>query len=323
MNKTKMILSATGGIALVAVVAMAVLTWMSFSAKTAAREGDDESGTDGLETVMERSRALSAKKPYPCAASVKQIASNRQEVVAWKEAALKLASRGDRPVVPTTPAAFKEFIVSDAKRVAALPSAAGTLVTDDFDFGPFKDYISGGKMPSDSELAALQRKWDDVAVIAETLSSCGITRFVGVGFKTAAAAPEAKENNASRKASRRKRQAQKAAAAAAAEQPAVAGSVAYAYTIAFLAKPAALVKSVNALATSERFMVVEDLGFIRPSDVVAIALGDGDKQEAKGEKEEAKNGIVTDPVLDPPLLVKMTVSVYDFKSLEETKEEKK
>ena len=336
MNKTKMILCVTGGAILVVVLAMAFMTWMSYSAKVAAREGDDESGTDGLDTVMERARALSAKKPYPCDASVKQISSNREEIVTWKEDALKLAARGDRPVVATTPAAFKEFIVGDAKRVATLPSAAGSLVAADFDFGPFKDYISGGKMPAEAELATLQRKWDDVAVVAETLSACGITRITGIAFKEAAPAQEAREDN-SRKGARRKKPAQKAAAK---DEQASAGPAAYTYVISFLAKPPAFVKSVNALATSERFMVVDDFSFVRESDVIATALGGGEKKEAqsaptarrrrgrrgaeveetKDEAEDAKGGIVTDPILDPPLVVTMTISVYDFRSLEETKE---
>jgi len=336
MNKTKIILSVTGGVILVAVLAMAFLTWMSLSAKTAAREGDDESGTDGLETVMERARALSAKKPYPCAASVKQISSNREEVIAWKDAALKLAARGDRPVTATTPAAFKEFIVGDAKRVAALPSASGTLVAADFDFGPFKDYISGGKMPAEAELAGLQRKWDDVSLVAEMLSNCGIVRLTGIAFKTAETATEAKEDN-NRKGARRKKPMQKKAAAK--DEQAAAGPAAFTYTISFLARPAAFVKSVNALSTSDRFIVVDDFSFVRESDAIALALGDGDKKEAQPARrrrgrrdareeeepkaEEAKGGIVTDPVLDPPLAVTMSVSVYDFKSLEETKEEGK
>ena len=338
MNKTKMILCVTGGVILVAVLAMAFMAWMSFSAKVAAREGDDESGTDGLNTVMERAHTLSAKKPYPCDASVKQISSNREEIVLWKEDALKLAVRGDRPIVATTPAAFKELIVGDAKRVATLPSAAGALVAPDFDFGPFKDYISGGKMPAETELAALQRKWDDVAMVAEVLSSCGITRLTGIAFKDAAPAQDAREDN-SRKGARRKKPAQKANAK---ESETPAGPATCTYIISFLAKPPAFVKCINALATSERFVVVDDFSFVRESDTIATALGGGDKkdaqsaptgrrrrgrrsevEEAKDETEEAKGGIVTDPLLDPPLAVTMTVSVYDFRSLEETKEAEK
>ena len=339
MNKTKIILSVTGGVILVAVLAMAFLTWMSFSAKTAAREGDEDSGTDGLDTVMERARTLSAKKPYPCDASVKQISSNREEVVAWKEGAFKLAARGDRPLTATTPAAFKEFIVGDAKRIAALPAAGGTLVAADFDFGPFKDYISGGKMPADAELALLQRKWDDIALVAEMLSSCGIVRLTGIAFKDAAPAPEAREDN-SRKGARRKKPSQKAAAR---DEQASAGPAACTYSVSFQAKPSAFVKSVNALSTSERFIVVEDFSFVRESDAIASALGDGDKKEAaqqaqsgrrrrgrrgaadaeESKVEEEKGGIVTDPMLDPPLAVTMTVSIYDFKSLEAAKEEEK
>ena len=340
MNRTKTILAATGGVILVAVLAMAYMVWSSFSAKTVAREGDEDSGTDGLDQVMERARALSSKKPYPCAASVKQIASNRSEIAAWKDEAFRLASRGDRPQPATTPAAFKEFIVGDAKRVAALPASGGPLVAADFDFGPFKDYISGGKMPVESELAVLQRKWDDVATIAEILSGSGIVRLTGVAFKGAAAAEEAKTDaDQGRKNQRKKRAAAKRAAAK--EEHPSNGPLSFSYVITFLARPDALVKCVNEFATTERFVVVDDFSFTRETDVIAAALGAGAKKDAQAaqaprrrrgrraqaevseetaEGAEKTGGVITDPIADPPLSVSMTISVYDFRSLEETKE---
>lgn len=78
--------------------------------------------------------------------------------------------------------------------------------------------------------------------------------------------------------------------------------------------------------------------------MIAEALGDGAKNEAaqasaggrrgrrRGraaeekqdeDKEAAKGGIVTDPLLDAPLKVDLTVTVYDFRSLEEEKTEEK
>jgi hypothetical protein len=175
--------------------------------------------------------------------------------------------------------------------------------------------------------------------VAETLSSCGIARLTGIAFKDAAPAQDAREDN-SRKGARRKKPAQKASAK---EEQSASGPAVFTYVISFLAKPPAFVKSVNALATAERFIVIDDFSFVRESDVISTALGGGEKkeaqaatsgrrrrgrrgaeaEEAKDEAEEAKGGIVTDPLLDPPLVVTMTVSVYDFRSLEETKEAEK
>ena len=70
MNKTKMILAGIGGAAGLAVLVLAFLVWQAFSAKTAAIEGDDEEGIDGLETVESRAQGLSRKPVYPCAKSV-------------------------------------------------------------------------------------------------------------------------------------------------------------------------------------------------------------------------------------------------------------
>ena len=136
MNKTKMILAGTGGAIGLVVLVMAFLTWRAWSEKTAAIEGDDE-GNDGLETVMSRAQGLSSlteKHPiFPSAASVTEIDSNCTAVAEWQKEAMKLASSGDRPYEATTPAAFKTFIVSDAKRLMSLPGkVAGLLMKPDF-----------------------------------------------------------------------------------------------------------------------------------------------------------------------------------------------
>ncbi len=184
MNKTKMMLTVTGGTMGLAVLVMAYFTWSAFSAKTVALEGDDDEGTAGLETVLSRAQMLSRKPIYPCAESLEAIESNRTVLADWRSEATKLCVRGDRLFEKTTPAAFKEFLVSDAKRLAALPGRAnGVLVKPDFSFGPFKNYISGGMMPAESELATLQRKWDDVSTIIEILARSGIAELTGITEK--------------------------------------------------------------------------------------------------------------------------------------------
>jgi len=332
--KSKVILAATGGVIGVATLAMAGFVYLAYSAKTDALEGGDE--CEGLESVEAEARRLSSGKVYPCAASVTAVKSNDTLVAAWKDEAFKLAARGDRPVRQTTSAQFKADMVSEAKRLVALPGAVqGRIAKPDFAFGPFKDYIAEGKMPADAKLAELQRQWDDVVLLVETLSQCGIAELLDVQLKAKPDEGAAGEKNARKNA--RKAKGGKVAdvkLAPAKEE----------YVVTFTTRPQGLVKSLNALATCERFAVVEDFVFAREKDVLVEKLGGGDKKEAAQQQSGArrrrrgqavaekteegakpKGGIVTDPLLDEPFKVELTVATYDFRTLQEPsmEEEKK
>ena len=336
MNKNRVILAAAGGVIALAVLVMAFLTWRAYAAKVAAQEGDDEEGTDGLETVVSRAQSLSGKPIYPCAESVKALKADAEALSAWQAEALKYASRGDRPIEKTTPPAFKAFIVSDAKRIASLRgSVNGALVKPDFAFGPFKDYVIEGKMPPEESLAEIQRRWDDVATVAETLAACGVNELSDVAFRDDAAAKEAAEKE------KKDRRGGRAGKKPAAKEPAIRPA-AYGYTFSFLARPPALVKVVNALTTCERFIVIDGITFDRSRDVIKDALGGDEKKgesqpaaggrrrrrggapdaamalalAASGQEDGAKGGIVTDPLGDAPFAVTLSVTVYDFRSME-------
>ena len=332
MNKSKMILAATGGVIGVAVLVMAYLVWSAYAAQTAAMEGDDES--EGLETVTANASRLSQKKPYPCEASVKEVASNEVVVSEWQAEAFKLAARGDRPIKAITPAQFKTDMMEDAKRLLALPGLVqGKIAKPDFAFGPFKEYIAEGKMPSEQRLAELQRQWGDVTTIVELLAASGIAELTDVQIRP----PE--EEKAVEQPAKGKRAAKGKAAAGTAVKPS-----AQRYAVSFTTKPVGFVKCVNAFETSERFFAVDGFTFSRENDVIASALGGGDKKDAsqlsasggrrrrrggvvveqKEDENKPKNGIITDPLLDAPLKVEMLISSYDFKTLQETpKEEEK
>jgi len=340
MNKTKMMLMATGGAIGLAVLVMAYFTWGAFSAKTAALEGDEDEGTEGLETVLSRARSLSHKSVYPCAASLTALESNKTVIVEWQEEARKLAIRGDRVFEKTTPAAFKEFLVADAHRLSTMTNSAGrTVMKPDFAFGPFKDYISGGKMPADPELASLQRKWDDVATIVEILAQCGIVELTDVSFAAAVAAEEDKGQKTKDKGQQNKKPQRKQTQTLKHSNNQTINPISFSYVFSFSAKPSAFVKALNAFVVSERFITVEGFSFTRPKDVILEALGGEEKASGSApassgrrrrrgvsvaeEKKEgdAKNGIVTDPLRDEPLSVVLTVNVRDFRSLEEDKSE--
>ena len=330
MNKSKMILAVIGGVIGVAVLAMAYLVWSSLSAKTAALEGDDES--EGLESVEEHARQLMRGKVFPCQKSVDMVKSNEATVVSWKAEALKLAARGDRPVRKTTPAQFKADMIDEAKRLTGMTnSVSGHVMKPDFTFGPFKDYIAEGKMPAEAKLAELQRQWDDIVLLVETLAQSGIAEFVDIQFKALADA-DAEPQDA-----RRGKKAKKAKGAES-DEPAPS---AQGYVLTFRTRPMGLVRSLNALATCERFVIVDSLSFAHEKDALLEKLGGGEKKDAvqqtsgrrrrrgvqvvvenADESKPKDDGIVTDPLLDEPFKVELAVTTYDFRTLEE-KEEKK
>ena len=285
--------------------------------------------------MLEKAQRLSRSPVYPGAESVKAVKAKAESMADWRKEALQFASRGDRPIEKTTPPAFKAFLVQDAKRLAALRGAVnGALVQPDFAFGPFKDYISEGKMPPEAKLTELQRRWDDVATLSETLSECGVDELVSVEFRDGAAEDKQKEAAEQQRGPRRKPpRGRKPAAEESAFKP-----TAFGYTVVYRARPNALVKSLNALATCERFIVVDAVSFDRARDGLAEALGGeekkaevaqtggrrrrrrgGDEQQsaaqASAEESAAKGGIVTDPVIDAPFTVTLAVTVYDFGSL--------
>ena len=154
-----------------------------------------------------------------------------------------------------------------------------------------------------------------------------------------AAKKAAEEANAKpRKGARR--QQRKGAAPSASQSP----SAAYSYVFSFTARAPAIVKAVNAFATCERFVTVDELHFRRDRDAMAEALGGeaNKKNEAQAESGRRRRrrggggspaaesaaapkvpeGIVTDPVLAEPFTVTMAVTVHDFRSLEESDKDK-
>ena len=337
MSKSRLILAATGGIIAVLALVAAAGAYFSFSAKVAAVEGDEES--DGLDAVVAKVQKLARAGIHPCQKSVKELDENSGKVAEWLKAVRTGAAAGDRVYAKTTPAAFKTFLVGDAKRLASLPGEAGKgIAAADFAFGPFKNYIAGGEMPSEQKLPELQRTWDDIATLVEMLSQAGVSQLLDIQSKAEEKKVEKEPDDpaARRKARRMKKKMNAAKAADGNKQQ--GHSVAHSYVFVFSARPQALVKAVNAFATSERFVTVDDFSFRRASDVIAEAFAADEKkaesssnrgrrrrraasalEEASAEEgAKANDGIVTDPQRDQPINVTMTLTVHDFRSLDDT-----
>ena len=99
----------------------------------------------------------------------------------------------------------------------------------------------------------------------------------------------------------------------------------YDYRLEYTARASAFVKVLNGLAKSPRFYVVGDFGFEHEGDSLksrldrsASASGGSSRRrggrgrEREKKEQEAESGFVTNPETDPPILVRMRLSVYDF-----------
>lgn len=332
MSKTQITLAAIGGVIGVAVIGAGAFAYLSFAAKSAAIDGDDEGETQGLVTLVEDAQKCLKKAIFPCEKSVSELKAAREGLVAWKDEAFKYVARGDRPIPETSVAQFKEFMIAEAHTIADLPENSTEKVTDAaFDFGPFKPYISEGKMPEQSELKSLQRKYDDVSTLLRMMAAAGVTKVTKLELKGG----EKKEAEPEPKRGRGKQQKK-------VEEPKLT-TASESYQITCRMTPSALVKTLNAFAAAERYIVVDGFTLTLERDAIGAALaGEVKKEEAttsrrgrrraaaveeeqpksEGESAEApKVTLVTDPAADAAFTAVLTITVHDFKTLEETKEE--
>lgn len=330
MSKNQVVMSAIGGVALVAAAALGYFVFDAYSSKGEAVE-DCEGSKDSV-------RRLLRGEVSPDKESELAYKKNADTLSGWTEAALATAAAGDRAVRDDiNPAAFKQQLVSDARALSELEGGVdGKVVKSGFSFG-FPDFVAGDKLPEKDQLPRLQRLWGDVRYLVEKLQGCGVVEIVRIEPAAVAAAAD-KE-----KAGEEKPRARKARSSRKEDEGAKPAYTVEQYAIDFRAKPAALVKALNVLATSDRFIVVDSMSFAREGDMIAAALGEGDKagaaapqpsggrrrrrreraeeqpaaeagfgENASADASSEKKGIVNDPTKEAPFLVKAVVSTYDF-----------
>ena len=334
MNKSKIILASIGGVTLVVSLALAYFIWSAMSERS---ERLDE--LDGAEQSLSNMMRLPVN---PSPEAIKAYKENAESYVNWKDEAQKLVTTGDMIFEQTTPPALKAAMVAEARRLAALPGGVdGAIVQPDFAFG-FKEFVLDGNMPAEADVAKIQREWYDMSVVVEALSKSGVIEITDLVLTGAAPAPapeqQAEGNRRQRKGGKT---AAKSKAAEKGEGPAVTR-----LRVEFRAMPPALVAVANSLMVSRRFIVVDDMTFSRERDELSEKLGGEGKKPAEAQAgrtgrrgrrarqddaeesagADVQSGIVTDPQTAPALRVSMTISVYDFRSLEggktETEEQK-
>ena len=325
ISKNQIVMLSIGGVSLVVLAVLGYLAFDAYSAKSEATESSESNA------AAVRSLLGAAISPDP--ASVAAVNKNRDALAGWTEAAVSTVAAGDRVIdADVNEAAFKQKLVDEARTLSNLPGGVdGKIMKDVSAFG-FPDLVAGDKLPEKAELPRLQRLWGDVCTFVKTLSDCGVIEVVRIEPGIAKQPQAAAEPKDAKKAKKRKKK------DAEDEKPAYADEK---YVVEFRARPAALVKAVNALATCERFIVVETLDFSREGDMIGKALGEGTKRSSDAEQQssrprrrrrgaaeaelgadaaeqnvaaDAGKGVVNDPAKEDPFLVRAIITTYDFGS---------
>jgi len=342
MKKTKIILATTGGVIALAVLAMAYLTWDAFSRRQIALEGDSDGTVEGIEVFAGRVRTLLSKKPYPSAANTKILERNARALETWRTEARRLASVGDWcEEESVSPAQFKEKIIRESRNLIERPgNAEGHFMKPDFGFGPFKSYL-GDVLPPKDQLARLQRQWYDITTLCDMLATNGVLQVLDLHViekKTEAAKPKVEPKSKSRSKKAAKETENDC-------RPSVVT-----YTVTFLANPADFTAIVRQLSSCQRFMVIDGFSFAHEQDVLTERLGSSEKKESSSSRrasrrrvaaeakaakdtkaakdakaageDEKRGGPAYDPAADSVLVAELTVSVYDFRTLEKAAEAK-
>ena len=328
MNKSKLAMAVIGGVAGLMAVGIGVMVWMQTDAC-------DEKRFE-LDSQFSRQSANAAANPAVAEAHRK----NEKSLVDWAKASYAFV--GDRSVreldADQEASAFKQQMMDEWRALTKLPADSDVkIIKETFFFGDtFKDFISQGSMPSAKDKPRLQREWDDLMHMMDIFLKSGVTELVGVEVvRKKSDEPAADE--------KRQRRRQSSGAAATVEPYPSSEET---YVLRFTARPEALVKTLNAIASDEkRFMSASIRTFEQAGDPLVMMLGGGDKdkesrrgrvrrgrraQEAEAaetaegvEAEIARKGLVTNPETCEPFTVTLEVTTYDFVPAEAEEEVKK
>ena len=281
--------------------------------------GDEETGDPGLETAKEAFMAYNRAPVFPSQGSIDAVKSNAAQYVAWYADARALAARGDyaEPAVPEDNSAFKDRLKEEVDRLAKLPGGVeGHIAGGDCRFG-FEKYLGeNGILPDQKDVPLLARQLASISRVVDIFAEAGVFEVQSVQRPDMKAASDDRSEKKSK------------GNAKGAKDAAEPSETCLEYKFAVRARPAALVKVFNTLASSDRFVSVDSFSFAKETDTLMEKLEGGERKGRDGMKNrarplpggdksakdsgEAKKGLVTDPSLDIPFTVSMAVTVFDF-----------
>lgn len=280
------------------------LGYMAYDASSARTEAEET-----LQSENDAFNRFNNAPVFPSAASIASVKSNAMAWSIWYDTAFSLAGRGDRDIPAETPPVFKQRLQSTVRRLQSFKGeVSGRISQPTFYFGFEKFLGETDALPQADEIPLLAAQLDFIENFAEMLADAGVMEV-----KSLVRVPQ---NPDDEECARH-----------------------LDYKVTFVSRPAGIVKTVNALAQSPRFVSVTGFSFRETADAILPRLSsDGKKDEAdrrgrggrRGRRaavvaEEPKvddgrkeNRVVTDPSANAVFEVSMTVKVYDFRTPPET-----
>ncbi len=318
MNKNQLTMAVIGGVALVAVLAFAYLTYSTVSEREEA-----EMSLQANKQAFEANRRFGAKE-------AESIRRNVEALKTWANAAYGEA--GSLSVAEMSPdefsakaSEFQQQMRADVNRYRRAKLLPDDVTAAYAAFVDFKDYLAG-RFP---DRPGMVREWNDICLFADALVAAGSDGMLSVRVETPERPPEPEARGPGRRGG------------AQAEKPDPID--ARVYNLVFLARPGALVDVLNRLSKAERFVSIDELAFAQEPDPLLGLLTGGEKKddeeasrgrrgrrrrnaaaeaqpEAETDEEKILKGKVTDPA-DPlvckPFKVTMKISTLTVRSEKE------
>ncbi len=328
MNKNQITMASIGGVALFFLLVVAYLSFSTYS--------DQSTRAEELEFAKESVQRLNKAKVPPTEAAEQAIQANREKVAVWHADAMALATRGDRATRQgMNGGLLRQEMRTSAAELDKLPGGVnGVLVAENFGYG-FHEIVRGGSQPEGdaAKLAKTLRQWEDVEFFANTLSQCGVHEWTGVTVRASETISETTLFESMPQGGKGRRKGSKKAVGKTEDATPVLSE--QTYELKFTAKPAAFLRVLNAFATSERFVIVDQFSFANNQEAMMKLIGEKADQAAvasarKGRRsrrsalqeaaeteaatELAQTGDVIDPATAAPLTVTLVVTTIDFGS---------
>lgn len=319
LSKQQMIGAVGGGIFVLGALG---LGWLLYSAWSEKGEAEEK-----LQSESDTYARYNSAAVYPSKASIESVKSNATSYAAWYDQALTLAARGDKVLPLETPPIFKQRLQGEVRRMLDLPGGVGGKIADaKFLFG-FEQYLGeGGVLPKEEDVPRLAIQLDTICSLVDVFAEAGV-----YGVKSIVRVEEKAEKTENDEAS--SSQAKKKNAKKDEDKGPKRSKLTYQFEIE--ARPVAVVKTLNALASCSRFAVVRNFAFKTSSDVIVERLTAAEKAKAdeaaprtqvrrrgrgaaaqqpleNPEAIAAANRIISDPEGDEPITVTFTLDVWDF-----------
>lgn len=300
------------------------LGFMLYSAWSEKVEAEEE-----LQSQTDTFTRLNEAPVFPSRKSIESVKSNESSYVAWYDSALAFAARGDKVLPSETPPIFKQRLQAEVRRMFALEGGVeGHIAAPTFLFG-FEQYLGeGGVLPKDSDVPRLAIQLDTIVQVVDIFAEAGILEVKTIQRIE----PKVDEDTEEATPKNKKKNVRKGGDDADDE----AKELVLQYAFEFTTRPAALVKVLNSLTASERFMTVKNLSFRETADTILERLsaientenqkpsGRGAAGGRRGRRAAAVvaqtdasgtpqiDPLVVDPELDAPIQVSFTLEVKDF-----------